>query len=170
MFRVLPFLVAAVLSLLVASAARGQDFVFSIDPIDGHTMIESDVPFRGFSLQSDTDALLPENLPFILVNNPFLIVLSLDPLLVLPNLGTFVSNITAGTTGTPIPPGTYDLGPIVDIATLDFSTEFGGLSLSYLPADTDELLPGQISIPEPTSSLLAYGVLGLALLRRRRSA
>ncbi|MEM7807274.1 MAG: hypothetical protein AAF561_04105 [Planctomycetota bacterium] len=173
MLRTLPLLVAAGLSLAMTSVTRGQDFVFSIDPVDGHTMIESDVPFRGFSLQSDTDALLPEHLPLLGQSSPVrLIALDLDasPALVLTVLSFTAGDIAAGTFGTPIPPGTYDLGPIVDIAALDFSTEFGGLSLLYVPADINETLPGLISIPEPTTALWLVGGVLLSLRRRTDSA
>ncbi|MEM7807273.1 MAG: PEP-CTERM sorting domain-containing protein [Planctomycetota bacterium] len=167
MSRTLQLLVAGVLSLLATSATCGQSVVFCVHVPDGRVTVESDVPFAGFTLQSTSDALLPENLPW-LGGNPASGTLLLDPdnFVVFSVLSASPNDITAGTTGVAAPPGTYDLGPIVDIAALS-DADSGGLSFSYL-SDGNIVLPGAPCIPEPTSSLLTCGVLGLALRRRSR--
>ncbi|MEM7808532.1 MAG: hypothetical protein AAF561_10500 [Planctomycetota bacterium] len=167
-WRDLLYVVLPTLGLLT-SAARSQNFFFCIDPTDGRFIIDSGVPFAGFTLQSTTGALLPENLPW-LGGTPASGAILLDPdnFVILSALSASTSDISVGTTGSPAPPGTYDLGQIIDLSLLNLNDP-DNLGVACLSND-NTLRPAfpilSTCIPEPTSSLLACGVLGIALRRR----
>ncbi|MEM7807275.1 MAG: hypothetical protein AAF561_04110, partial [Planctomycetota bacterium] len=172
MLRTLPLLVAAGLSLLVASATRGQQFSLIIDPQTGDTFIDTDLPFAGFTLASSTGDLLPDGLPYV-GNTPTsgLILLDTDPFLALSTLSNTQFNISAGTVGQVIPPGTYELGPIVDVSSLNICAFCDGAQLSFLD-DRNQVQPGWIGlcVPEPTTALCLAGGALLSLRRRTQSA
>ncbi|MEM1011894.1 MAG: PEP-CTERM sorting domain-containing protein [Planctomycetota bacterium] len=160
-------LAAAVAAVAVPSLASAQDFSFIVDPATGGVTLESSVPFAGFTFTSDSDALLPDNLPFA-GGNPGSGLILLDPntFTVLSVLSSLPSDISGGTTGAAVGAGVYDLGSIVDIAALSDGPD-AGLALTYL-TDTNEVQPGVVVIPEPATAGL-MGIASLGLLRRRRA-